>query len=259
MIFPAMNIVTKLSEWHAIRKKISNKSIGFVHTMGHCHAGHLSLCQRAQQENEISVVAIFVNETQFNQKKDFANYPRSLTEDKALLVEQKIDYLLLLDAAIIYADNYQIQIHDKSELSQELEGKYRPGHFVGMLTVVLKYLQLVKPTRAYYGEKDYQQLLLIKKMAKALFLEVEIIGCPTVRAEDGLALSSRNSRLNPVQRKKASYFPNILKQALTSQEALMQLEELGFKVDYVVDCWNRRLAAIYLDDVRLIDNIPLAL
>lgn len=250
-----MNIVTKLTEWQLIRKKISNKSIGFVHTMGHLHAGHLSLCARAQQENDISVVAIFVNATQFNQKEDFNNYPRSLAEDKVLLLKQKIDYLLLLDTETIYPDNYQIQIQDIGELSKELEAKYRPGHFMGMLTVVLKYLHIVKPTRSYYGEKDYQQLLLIKKMVHALFLEVEIIGCPIIRAEDGLALSSRNSRLNPEQRNKAGYFPSILKKASTSEAAFIQLENLGFKVDYVVDRWNRRLAAVYVDEVRLTDAL----
>jgi pantoate--beta-alanine ligase len=127
------------------------------------------------------------------------------------------------------------------------------GHFIGMLTVVLKYLHIVRPTRAYYGEKDYQQLLLIKKMVRSLFLEIEIVGCPTIRAMDGLALSSRNTRLNLEQREKASHFPTILKLALTAEAATKQLKILGFKVDYVADHWGRRLAAIYVDDVRLID------
>lgn len=250
-----MRIVTELAEWQFIRKKISNKSIGFVHTMGHLHAGHLSLCAAAQQDNEVTVAAIFVNRAQFNQKEDFDNYPRSLVQDEALLLKQKIDYLLLLDAAVVYSDAYQIQVHDFSELSRELEAKYRPGHFIGMLTVVLKYLNIVKPTRSYYGEKDYQQLLLIKKMVQALFLEIEIIACPTIRAEDGLALSSRNTRLNVQQRNKAAYFPAILWQASTATSAFMQLEELGFEVDYVVDRWSKRLAAIYVDGVRLIDCV----
>ena len=124
-----------------------------------------------------------------------------------------------------------------------------------MLTVVLKYLHIVKPTRSYYGEKDYQQLLLIKKMVQALFLEVEVVGCPTVRASDGLALSSRNSRLTAQQREKAAYFPAILNQAATSEVAVQQLENLGFKVDYVADQWGRRLAAVYVGEVRLIDAL----
>jgi pantoate--beta-alanine ligase len=123
-----MKIVTKLADWQVIRKKNYDKSIGFVHTMGHLHAGHLSLCARSQKENDVTVVAIFVNATQFNQKEDFIHYPRTLDEDKALLLKQKIDYLLLLDAETIYCDNYQIQIqiHDMSDLSKELEAKFRP-------------------------------------------------------------------------------------------------------------------------------------
>ncbi len=250
-----MNIVTKLVEWQAIRNQYTDQRIGFVHTMGHLHAGHLSLCAHAQQENEVTVAAIFVNATQFNQTEDFIHYPRSLKEDKRLLEKQKIDYLLLLDAETIYHDNYQIRIHETSKLGKELEARFRPGHFIGMLTVVLKYLHIVRPTHSYYGEKDYQQLLLIKKMVQALFLQVEIIACPTVRASDGLALSSRNTRLTAQQREKAAYFPAILKQAATSEVAVQQLENLGFKVDYVADQWERRLAAIYVGEVRLIDAL----
>ena len=253
-----MNIVTKLTDWLDIKKK-NNKTIGFVHTMGNLHAGHLSLCARAQAENDLSVVAIFINAKQFNQIEDFIHYPRSLEADTALLIKQKIDYLLLLDSETIYSDDYHIQIHDTSDLSKELEGKFRPGHFIGMLTVALKYLNIVKPTKAYYGEKDYQQLLLIKKMAQALFLETDIIGCSTIRATDGLALSSRNSRLSLDQRASACYFPKILKLSPTPEAAKQELKNLGFKVDYVADQWDRRLAAIYVGDVRLIDALPIGL
>ena len=119
----------------------------------------------------------------------------------------------------------------------------------------MKLLNIVQPHKAYFGEKDYQQLLLIKKMVQALFLEVEVVGCPTVRASDGLALSSRNSRLTAQQREKAAYFPAILNQAATSEVAVQQLENLGFKVDYVADQWGRRLAAVYVGEVRLIDAL----
>ncbi|MDQ8039852.1 MAG: pantoate--beta-alanine ligase [Rickettsiella sp.] len=250
-----MNIVTNLAEWRKVRKAIQLKSIGFVHTMGHLHAGHLSLCERSQRENEITTVAIFINSTQFNQSEDFTNYPRTLEKDKTLLKTQKVDYLLLLDKQTIYPDNYQIQVTETSELSQILEGKFRPGHFIGMLTVVLKFLNFVKPSRSYYGEKDYQQLLLIKKMAQTLFLETEIVACPTVRAEDGLALSSRNSRLTVEQRKKAALFPKILQQAVSVEVTTMELEANGFTVDYVADRWSRRLAAVWVYNIRLIDNI----
>lgn len=227
--------------------------------MGHLHAGHLSLCSRSQAENDLTIVAIFINAKQFNQIEDFIHYPRSLEEDSALLSKQKVDYLLLLDSETIYSDNYHIQIHDTSDLSKELEGKFRPGHFIGVLTVVLKYLNIVRPTRAYYGEKDYQQLLLIQKMAQAFFLETEIVGCPTIRAIDGLALSSRNNRLSSGHRAKASYFPTILKLAPSSEVAMKQLKSLGFKVDYVADHWGRRLAAIHVGEVRLIDAFPITL
>ncbi len=254
-----MNSVTSLAEWKTIRKKIQNKSIGFVHTMGHLHAGHLSLCLRSQQENDVTVAAIFINPTQFNHITDFINYPRTLETDKALLFQQKIDYLLLLDKQAIYPDNYHIQVDETTELSKILEGQFRPSHFTGMLTVVLKYLNIVKPTRSYYGEKDYQQLLLIQKMTQAIFLETEVIACPTVRAEDGLALSSRNSRLTQEQRKKARFFPEILQKAQNLKDANKELEALGFKVDYVADQWGRRLAAVWLDEIRLIDNMPIIL
>ncbi|MES2141764.1 MAG: pantoate--beta-alanine ligase [Pseudomonadota bacterium] len=251
-----MNIVTSIAEWQIIRKNIQHKSIGFVHTMGHLHQGHLSLCANAQAENDVTVAAIFINPTQFNQNDDFIRYPRTLEEDKNLLTKQKVDYLLLFDQQTIYPDDYQIQVNEVSELSQLLEGSFRPGHFTGMLTVVLKFLNIVKPTRSYYGEKDYQQLLLIKKMAQALFLDTEIIGCATVRAEDGLALSSRNSRLTSEQRKKASCFPEILQKAASPEVAEKELEALGFKMDYVADLWARRLAAVWVENIRLIDNIP---
>lgn len=252
-----MHIVTKLDDWHAIRKQNTSKTLGFVHTMGHLHAGHLSLCARSQLENELTVVAIFINAKQFNQHEDFIHYPRTLVADTALLSQQNVDYLLLLDSETIYSDGYHIQIHDDSALSKQFEGAFRPGHFIGMLTVVLKYLNIVKPNKAYYGEKDYQQLLLIKKMAQALFLETEIIGCATVRAADGLALSSRNTRLSVKQRAKACHFPSILQSAPNPEAAKQALKNLGFKIDYVADQWGRRLAAIHVGAVRLIDALPI--
>ncbi len=249
-----MNIVTNINEWLLIRKQLSDKTIGFVPTMGNLHAGHLSLCERSQSENEITIVSIFVNPTQFNESKDFSSYPRTFDHDAQLLASQQIDFLFLPDIQAMYPDNYKIQLTE-TELSLELEGAYRPGHFNGMLTVVLKLLMLMRPSRAYFGEKDYQQLLLVKKMAEALFLSTEIIGCQTIRAEDGLALSSRNSRLNQSQRQKATHFPMLLKSKQATIEIANQLETLGFIVDYIAEKWQRRLGAVWLDDVRLIDNV----
>lgn len=248
-----MKIVTDLNEWQNIRKSFANKTVGFIPTMGNLHEGHLSLCTRSKTENDITVVSIFVNPTQFNQSSDFTNYPRTIEEDIKSL---SVDYVLLPDPKQMYPDDYQIQINE-TELSTELEGAYRPGHFTGMLTVVLKLLNLAQATRAYFGEKDYQQLLLVKKMVSAFFIPTEIIGCETIRAEDGLALSSRNSRLNSIQREKAAILPSLLKKDLTTSEITKALEKQNFKVDYIVEKWGRRLGAVWLGGIRLIDNIKL--
>lgn len=249
-----MNIVSDIDEWQKIRKNCIGKSIGFVPTMGNLHAGHSSLCARSKSENDMTVVSIFINPTQFNQAKDFDCYPRTIEQDIELLKTLEIDYLLLPAPDVIYQDQYQIQV-DETELSLELEGQFRPGHFKGMLTVVLKLLNIVQPTRAYFGQKDYQQLLLVKKMVESLFLPIEIIACETVRAEDGLALSSRNSRLTAEQRKIAPLLHKLLKNTIRVADIEEQLLLAGFKVDYIADIWQRRLAAVWLDDIRLIDNI----
>ncbi|TAK72359.1 MAG: pantoate--beta-alanine ligase [Gammaproteobacteria bacterium] len=251
-----MKIVTTINDWQIIRQQLTGKSIGFVPTMGHLHAGHISLCERSRVENDITVVSIFVNPTQFNQGSDFQLYPRTIEQDKSLLVSHQIDYLFLPDAESMYADHYEVQVTETA-LSHELEGEFRPGHFTGMLTVVLKLLNLVQAARAYFGEKDYQQLLLVKKMVAALFLPTEIIACETLRADDGLALSSRNSRLNAAQRQKAAHFPHLLQSDAAIEKIIAQLQALGFKVDYIADQWQRRLGAVWLDDVRLIDNISI--
>lgn len=254
--FQVMNIVTEINDWQVIRKKLIGKSIGLVHTMGNLHAGHMSLCQRSKEENDVTVAAIFINPTQFNQVHDFDLYPRTIEQDKAMLEKYNIDYLLLFNANALYPDQYQVQVSE-TEISQLLEGEYRPGHFTGMMTIVLKFLNIVQATRSYYGEKDFQQLMLIKKMAQALFLPVEIIGCPTIRADDNVALSSRNSRLTKEQRKQAIHFPRLMQSSLTPNQISTELTNFGFRVEYIVDKWQRRLGAVWLDDVRLIDNLPL--
>ncbi len=249
-----MNIVTSINEWRLLRSDLGGQTMGFVPTMGHLHAGHLSLCERSRAENALTVVSIFVNPTQFNQASDFDHYPPDVERDAQLLRELEVDFLLLPDVSALYPDQYSLQIFEQ-ELALDLEGTYRPGYFSGMLTVVLKLLNLVQASKAYFGEKGYQQYLLIKKMAESLFSNTEIVACPTLSAEDGLALSSRNVRLNHDQRYKAACFPKILQQAENASQAQRALIEAGFKVDYVADQWGRRLAAIWIDDVRLIDNI----
>jgi pantoate--beta-alanine ligase len=251
-----MKIVTEIKHLQNLRTEWATKRIGFVPTMGHLHAGHLSLCERSILENDLTVVSIFVNPTQFNNENDFEHYPKTVEKDVELLEAQSIDYLFLPKAQEIYSDNYEIQVAEL-QLSQDLEGAYRPGHFTGMLTIVLKLLNLVQPTKTYVGEKDYQQYLLIKKMKEALFLSSDIIACMTIRAEDGLALSSRNSRLTEKQRDLAAHFPKLLQSPLTTKQITHQLTQLGFKVDYIVDKWQRRLGAVWLEEIRLIDNVPI--
>ncbi|OGT62527.1 MAG: pantoate--beta-alanine ligase [Gammaproteobacteria bacterium RIFCSPHIGHO2_12_FULL_45_12] len=251
-----MNIVTEVSAWRTIRKTLSHKSIGFVPTMGHVHEGHLSLCRRSHVENDVTVVSVFVNPTQFNQASDFDAYPRTVETDQAALREARVDYLILPEVKDMYPDAYQVQVVETA-LSESLEGKCRPGHFNGMLTVVMKLLNLVQPARAYFGKKDYQQYLLVRKVAQALLMDVTIVGCETVRADDGLALSSRNARLTPKARERASQWARLLKSGQSPAWITTQLIDLGFEVEYIADQWGRRLGAVWLDDVRLIDNVPL--
>lgn len=253
-----MNIVSDIIQWQSINRQLRHKTIGLVPTMGNLHEGHLSLCQRSKADNEFTVVSIFVNPTQFNQPEDFEHYPRTLDQDCELLQKAGVDYLFCPTAQDLYPDHYEVQVTE-TQLSTMLEGEHRPGHFNGMLTVVLKLLNLIQPTKAYFGEKDFQQLLLVKKMVQALFMPVEIISCATLRAEDGLALSSRNSRLTCEGRQKAAYFPHYLRDAQTVDAAAQQLQALGFRVDYIAEQWQRRLGAVWVDNVRLIDNVSLHL
>ncbi len=231
------------------------QTVGFVPTMGALHDGHLSLVRQAQNDNQRVVVSLFVNPTQFNDPKDFALYPTPLAEDLAMLTSANVDAVFLPQAQEIYADAYQFELREKST-AEILCGAYRPGHFTGVLTVVLKLLNIVSPTRAYFGEKDYQQLYLIQDMARALFLNTEVIGCPTLREADGLAMSSRNRRLTPEQRRLAPELYRHLSDRANSPTVIQrELEALGFRVEYVEDHWNRRFIAAYLGDVRLIDNV----
>jgi pantoate--beta-alanine ligase len=244
-----------LREWRTRRKSIdSSLTIGFVPTMGALHQGHLELVKRSRSSNDITVVSIFVNPTQFNNPEDLAKYPQTLESDIRLLESVETDYLLLPEYSDLYVDNYRYRVTEQ-QFSQELCGKSRPGHFDGVLTVVLKLLNLVNPQRAYFGEKDYQQLHLVRGMVEAFFIPTEIVSVPTVREPAGLAMSSRNSRLSLVGKTLASRLHQILRQASTVSEAREGLRSEGFDVDYVEDVGNRRFAAAWLEDVRLIDNI----
>lgn len=231
-------------------------TLGFVPTMGALHEGHLSLVRRSRAENDRTLVSIFVNPTQFDDPSDLAQYPRTLQDDLTKLRGEGVEFVLLPKAADLYPDNFRYRVTEV-EYSKVLEGAHRPGHFDAVLTVVLKLLQIASAERAYFGEKDWQQLSLIGGMANAFFLPTAIIACPTIRESDGLALSSRNRRLLASDREKASQFYRTLAGASTADQACRALRAAGFVIDYVEDHDGRRLGAVRLGDVRLIDNLPL--
>jgi pantoate--beta-alanine ligase len=223
--------------------------------MGALHAGHRALLERARAENDFVVLSIFVNPTQFNDANDLVRYPRTLEADLALAAGLA-DAVIVPTEKDLYPDGYNYRVTENM-LSRELEGVHRPGHFNGVLTVVLKLLNLVQPDRAYFGEKDWQQLQLVRGMAGAFFLPCEIIACPTIRDPDGLALSSRNQRLSPEGRAQAAVFPQALRNSPDVATAAAALTTAGFTVDYVADEDGVRLGAAYLEGVRLIDNVRL--
>ena len=250
-----MKVWSSLAEWRAARGELAGRSVGFVPTMGALHSGHCALLARARADSDIVVLSIFVNPTQFNDAADLEKYPRTLEADLAL-ARDLADHVIVPTGTDLYPDNYTYRITEDS-LSRRLEGAHRPGHFDGVLTVVLKLFNVVQPTRAYFGEKDWQQLRLVQGMVRALLLPVEIVACPTEREADGLALSSRNRRLARGARVRAGQFPRILRAAPNAAAATTALKEAGFKVDYVADEAGVRLGAIHLDNVRLIDNVRL--
>ena len=250
-----MEVSRTVPEWLGRRRAISGRRIGFVPTMGALHRGHASLVERCRKENETVVVSIFVNPTQFNDPKDLQRYPRTLDNDLAVLEGLGADEIFLPGVADLYPHGYRFRLEEEI-VTQVMEGPRRPGFLQGVMTVVLKLLNLVRPDRAYFGEKDFQQLKLITEMVKDFFIPTEIVLCPTVREASGLAESSRNLLLSPAARNKAPRLFHALTAAATPNDAKAILESEGFAVDYVEEHWGRRFAAAFLDDVRLIDNVP---
>lgn len=249
-----MKVFTSLPEWRSYRE--AQPAPGFVPTMGALHAGHLALVHASLADNPWTAVSIFVNPTQFDRPDDLEHYPRRHDEDLEQLAAAGVEAILMPSAETLYPDGYRYRVSE-TEISRRLCGAHRPGHFDGVLTVVLKLLNLVRPARAYFGEKDYQQLQLVRGMVETFFVDTRIVACPIVREPDGLALSSRNLRLDPAQRCLAPELHRTLRGAADPASARRELERLGFAVDYVEDWDGRRLAAACLGDVRLIDNVPL--
>jgi len=265
----------------AIKEK---KSLGFVPTMGALHKGHLSLIEKSKAENEITVVSIFVNPTQFNNPDDLKNYPRTLESDASKLQSSGVDFIFAPSVKEIYPETEEENMnYDFGDLDKVMEGKHRPGHFKGVAQVVSKLFKIVDPHKSYFGEKDFQQLVIIRELVKKMNSAIQIIGCPTIREEDGLAMSSRNQLLTADERKEAPKISRELfyirdnwqqfsvKEIL--QHAIHAIEESGtMKVEYLeigneknlakVNEWHeisllRVFTAVKTGKVRLIDNVPI--
>ena len=252
-----MHVSHTIPEWLERRRALAGQSIGFVPTMGALHRGHASLVERCRHENRVVAVSIFVNPTQFNDPKDLDRYPRTIENDLALLRDLGADEVLLPTQSELYPRGYRFRIEAES-FTGTMEGAHRPGFFQGVMTVVLKLLNLVRADRAYFGEKDYQQMKLVTELAAEFFVGTEIVPCETVREPSGLAASSRNALLSRPSREKAAVLYRALTGARTCAEAKTMLEQQGYAVDYVEESWGRRFAAAYLDGIRLIDNVPLS-
>lgn len=252
-----MKVFKNIKDYREFYKSLNNSaSIGFVPTMGSLHQGHLSLCKESQKNNKLTIVSIFVNPTQFNDTNDFENYPIDLEQDIKKLEAIGIKYLFLPQAEEIYKDNFTYQIIENN-FSQLMEGEHRPGHFTGVLTVVMKLLNIIKPDNVYMGQKDYQQAQLITNMVDAFFINIKIHTCPTVRDQDGLALSSRNKLLSKTALEKSKQFNKLLSSKKSTTEIADLLNKQGFQVEYIKDYNNRRFGAVKLDNIRLIDNVEI--
>ena len=249
-------LVHTIAEWQALEAeyRAAGQSVGFVPTMGALHEGHLSLCRAARRDHDIVLVSIFVNPTQFDEAQDFEAYPRTLETDAVTLGEAGVDVVFAPGVDEMYPNGTRYAVVE-NELSREFCGAHRPGHFSGMLTVVLKLLQIARADAAYFGEKDFQQLLLVRGLCEAFFVPTRIVGCPIVREPDGLAMSSRNARLSPAERALAPRFHGILATAPDAAAAREHLASSGFVVDYVEDRDGRRFGAVRLGATRLIDNV----
>ena len=280
-----MRVLTNINSLNQLleNSRVSNKSIGFVPTMGALHEGHLSLVKLAQKDCDIVVCSIFINPTQFNDSNDLENYPITIEEDIKLLEEQSCDILFLPNVTEMYPQGLNTKQYQLNGIDKVLEGRKRPGHFDGVCTIVHRLFSIVKPNTAYFGEKDFQQVAVIKQMVNSLSLTVQIKTGETIREKDGLAKSSRNTLLSVSQRQKATYVYASLQKikSLYGKVDCTQLKEMikddvnqvqDMQLDYVeiVNPDNFRplqgkgikeeavaLIAVFLGKVRLIDNLSL--
>jgi pantoate--beta-alanine ligase len=274
-----LRTIAELARWRAA----AIPPVGFVPTMGYLHEGHLSLVRRARAENSSAVVSIFVNPSQFGPHEDFQHYPRDLNHDLALLETARVEAVFTPEVDEMYPAGAST-IVEVEALSGVLEGASRPGHFRGVATIVCKLFHLVRPDRAYFGKKDYQQLQVIQRMVHDLWMPVEVVGCPTIREPDGLAMSSRNGYLSPPERQAAAALSRALSQAeclfkngvwcVSQLQAEVQNilgKESLIRTDYVAIVHPHTLEpvvtltaegaviclAVWIGHTRLIDNIHL--
>jgi pantoate--beta-alanine ligase len=272
-----MKIISTINK---MRSFINEKeSIGFVPTMGNLHRGHLSLVEESNRNNRHTVVSIFINPTQFGPGEDYDKYPRTFDEDIKKLETLKVDAVFFPEKKTMYR-NQKVYVSEEAGLSGKLCGKYRPGHFKGVLTVVLKFFNIIRPDRAYFGRKDFQQFVLIKKMADDLNLDIEIVPCRIIRDSDGLALSSRNSYLSKEERENALCIHKCLIEAknifnnneLSSKNIIKRAGSIlkPLKIQYIelidpetlenvekVDSKTVMAIAAFAGNTRLIDNTVL--
>lgn len=258
------------------------KTIGFTPTMGALHDGHMSLLITSKEQCDVSVVSIFVNPTQFNNPSDLENYPRRMEEDLALLEKNGCDVVFTPSEEAIYPENFKGVSMDLSIVNEEMEGTFRPGHFQGVVNVVFRFFEILRPSKAYFGLKDFQQVTIIKIMVDKLELPTEVVGCETLRAENGLAMSSRNYRLNDKQLAEASaifktleYGKSLVKDntpAEAQEKMKTYFDQFPLDLEYlqIVNTntleklnskWSESATcciAAYFDDVRLIDNMEIA-
>lgn len=241
-----MKVVNTVAELNAALAPLKREGVGFVPTMGALHAGHRSLVERARRENDTVVVSVFVNPTQFNDKNDLKNYPRTPEADCAILEAAGADIVFMPTVEVIYPEPDTRQF-DFGMVDKVMEGATRPGHFNGVAQVVSRLFALVNPARAYFGEKDFQQIAVIKAMVEQLAIDIEIVECAIVRGEDGLALSSRNELLTPEHRAAAPHIYATISQCASKMET-MSPAELTEWVVATIDS-NPLLKTIYFEAV----------
>jgi len=273
-----INHITDMQHWSEARR-LEGKRIAFVPTMGFLHEGHLSLVREGKKRGDVVIVSIFVNPMQFTQQTDFATYPRNLKQDQRLLEEVGTDVLFYPEAQEMYPQDFQTAV-EVDKVSQPLCGAFRPGHFRGVATVVTKLFNITKPHVALFGEKDFQQCVVIKRMVKDLNFDLEVLAMPTVREPDGLAMSSRNARLSPTERQTSLCLSRALNRAQEMvahgerrASSILQVvqetiaREGGIRIEYASLCHPETLEevttvsgptllalAAWVGDVRLIDN-----